>query len=94
MAKITAINLTMLFKITFPLDIWYSLLFNPVTDVKLQQTNALFSWIWSVRRKWINIDMKDNRALNKKWFILFSSTQRVLSLPQRIDKVIKVNQLS
>jgi hypothetical protein len=36
-----------MFQITFPLDIWYSLLFNPVTDVELQQTIALFSWIWS-----------------------------------------------
>jgi hypothetical protein len=71
MAKITASNLTMLFKITFPLDIWYSLLFNPVTDVKLQQTTSLLSWIWSVRRKWINIDMKDNRALNKNGSFCF-----------------------
>jgi hypothetical protein len=55
------------------------LLFNPVADVELQQTNAVFSWIWSE----IKMDhyWYERLALNKEWSVLFSSTtERASSL--------------
>jgi hypothetical protein len=34
------VDLTNVFQVTFPLVIWYSLLFNPVTEVELHKTIA------------------------------------------------------
>jgi hypothetical protein len=48
-------------QITFPLVIWYSLLFNPVTEVELREKHCMIQLAAGFSRKWIVTEMKEVR---------------------------------
>lgn len=50
------------FRITFPLVIWYSLLFNPVTDVELHENHCMIQLAVGFSRKGIDTEMKEGSA--------------------------------
>jgi hypothetical protein len=51
---------------TFPLVIWYSLLFNPVTEVELHKNHCMIQLAVGFSRKWINTEIKEGSAINIK----------------------------
>jgi len=60
-------SLKMWFQRTFPLVIWYSLLFNPVTEVELHE-NHLHDSVshGALTENESNTEMKEGSALNKQ----------------------------